>query len=443
MREIRCGIEIVLPWILASLTVSSVAGDQDQKTPQPSTAPEERIVTPEEVERAIHPPVLLPLRIIAYPHRLITSGMEKGLISFERNRLLPKFQLWSEEMRRRGVNTLFGGLGEGAGFGAGGAYQLGFGGRRPLQLLGRASFKGYQEFDIQWVQPLEKSELVLEASYQWRPQENLYGLGHRSLKSQRSNFALRQTWTGLRWELKPVQRVRVGSEYKRAWLLALEGRNPAFSSSGEFFPQLAGLGEQTELHSVGVYFDADLFQGEYLWGANAHWGASYQHGAEGARLRYFRYEIQLEGRMPVREGHSAIVGQASIELNRERGGSPPLPFYLLPHIGGSSTLRGFALDRFYGRNIMLMALEYRYRLHPNIQALLFFDEGQIFNRTSELSWLNWHRNYGLGFKLLAGASTYVRVEYGRSKEGFQFHLSFGDRERRPLGGPIRYGTYRR
>ncbi|NWG13018.1 MAG: hypothetical protein HXY20_05725, partial [Acidobacteria bacterium] len=49
----------------------------------------------------------------------------------------------------------------------------------------------------------------------------------------------------------------------------------------------------------------------------------------------------------------------------------PTPFYLLPHIGGSSTLRGFNLDRFYGKSILLFSLEYRYRLHPNYQTFLF------------------------------------------------------------------------
>ncbi len=78
---------------------------------------------------------------------------------------------------------------------------------------------------------------------------------------------------------------------------------------------------------------------------------------------------------------SAFVGQANFELTRERHDSSPIPFYMLPHIGGSSTLRGFALDRFYGRNLALLSLEYRYRIHPFVQVIPFFDEGQIFDRT--------------------------------------------------------------
>jgi hypothetical protein len=96
-----------------------------------------------------------------------------------------------------------------------------------------------------------------------------------------------------------------------------------------------------------------------------------------------------------------------------------------------------------GRSVAFLTLEYRYRLHPNIQAVPFFDEGQIFDRTADLEWTNWHRNYGFGFRFRLAGKTLLRIEYGRSSEGGQFHLIFGDRERPPLRGPIRYGAYKR
>jgi outer membrane protein assembly factor BamA len=147
--------------------------------------------------------------------------------------------------------------------------------------------------------------------------------------------------------------------------------------------------------------------------------------------------------MPVVSEQSALVGQFNLNLNHENGGSDEIPFYMRPHIGGSSTLRGFALDRFYGKNLMLMSLEYRYRVHPNVQAGIFHDAGQIFDRTGELTWFNWHRNYGLSFRFHSNYRTVMRMEFGHSREGFVMHLSFGERAPQPLGGAIRYGTYRR
>jgi outer membrane protein assembly factor BamA len=147
--------------------------------------------------------------------------------------------------------------------------------------------------------------------------------------------------------------------------------------------------------------------------------------------------------MPVRSGQSALVGQLALNVNHESNGSDPIPFYMRPHIGGSSTLRGYALDRFYGNNLMLMSLEYRYRLHPNFETSIFHDAGQIFDRAGELTWFNWHRNYGMSFRFHSNYRTIVRLELGHSREGFMFHLNFGDRAPQPLGGTVRYGTYRR
>jgi hypothetical protein len=220
------------------------------------------------------------------------------------------------------------------------------------------------------------------------------------------------------------------------------GTNPAFSSPDEFFPELPGFGRQIRLHSIGLYSDLAYLPGDYDWGGAAHLGASYQQGV-GNAVKYFSYETQLEGRLPILNGRSALVGEANVELNRERHGSEPLPFFLQPHIGGSSTLRGYALDRFYGKNLALLTLEYRYAVHPNAQAAFFFDEGQIFDRTSELSWLNWHRTYGFGLRLKSVRGTVLGMELGRSGEGWSLHITFGGRERRPLSTPVRFGKYRR
>ena len=92
---------------------------------------------------------------------------------------------------------------------------------------------------------------------------------------------------------------------------------------------------------------------------------------------------------------------------------------------------------------MMLSLEYRYSIHPNFQASVFHDAGQIFDRHSELTWFNWHRNYGFSLRLHSNYRTVLRLEYGHSTEGSAIHLSFGDRAPQPLGGAVRYGTYRR
>lgn len=373
----------------------------------------------------------------------MSSGMEKGLIAFEQHKIRERFRSFNEMLRSRGVEGIFGGSGEGSGIGGGGTLTFNFGKAQKLRFMGLMTIKRYQEFGIQWSKEISAGKFIIEGSHQYRPQENFYGLGHDSLESQHTNFALRQSWAGIRLEVTPSNRTGLGLIYRLSRSKALPGQNELYASPSLYFSDLPGYGTYTRLQTAGFYFDLDYLRDEYQLGGAGHWGVTYHESLDRSKVRFFAYEMQLEGRLPIFSKSSVLVGQANMELTRARGGSDPVPFYLLPHIGGSSTMRGFALDRFYGKNLILLSLEYRYRIHPNIQAVPFFDEGQIFDRGSELGWLNWHRNYGFGLRFRTVRGTVLRIEYGRSGEGNTFHLIFGDRESPPIRAPIRYGAYKR
>ena len=160
--------------------------------------PDERIVTPDEVREAGRSPGLAPIRIVSYPFRIVLRGMENGLVTVEKDHLRERLQLWQERLREIGAAGLFGGFGEQTGFGGGGSYTVGHSDFQKLTFLARGTFAHYQEFDARWTLSPPKTEFTLAASYQWRPKENFYGLGHSSLKSQHTDFALRESWIGAR-----------------------------------------------------------------------------------------------------------------------------------------------------------------------------------------------------------------------------------------------------
>jgi len=149
--------------------------------------------------------------------------MERGFIAFERHRVRERMNLWTEELRHHGVEVRLGGSGEGAGFGGGGTYTYRAGKSNRLQFLGLETTKDYQEFGIQWRSATPAGSVIAESSYQWRPDENFYGIGHNSVRNKHSMFALRQTWASLRWEYQVKGRVRWGALYRAAWISALRG----------------------------------------------------------------------------------------------------------------------------------------------------------------------------------------------------------------------------
>ncbi len=199
---------------------------------------------------------------------------------------------------------------------------------------------------MRWTASSPRTEFTVAASYQWRPNENFYGLGHRTSKADHTDFALRQSWVGAHLEFAAPRYIRVGFEDKWISTRAATGQNPLTASTAEVFSDLPGFGKLLRLNSTGTYVDLDFSQGENGWTGKAHLSASYQHGLNESRLRYFNYEGVLEGRMPVRSGQSGFVGHLALNVTHERSGSDPIPFYMRPHLGGSSTLRGYALGSF-------------------------------------------------------------------------------------------------
>jgi hypothetical protein len=139
--------------------------------------PQDRIVTAEDIARATH--TSWPWRMLSYPQNRVAAGMERGLIAFEKHKMRERFAEWNERLRARGVAYRFGGSGEGAGFGGGGTFTV-----KSVSFLGLATFKGYQEFGVQWTAPLGTGRLIAESSYQWRPEENFYGLGHNLIQGE-------------------------------------------------------------------------------------------------------------------------------------------------------------------------------------------------------------------------------------------------------------------
>jgi len=118
-----------------------------------------RIRAPEEI-RETRPPLLAPLEVLSWPFHKVSTGMERGFIAFERHKIRERASLWTEELRRHGLEARFGGSGEGAGFGGGGTYTFNAGKSNRLHFLGLETFKDYQEVGIQWVSATPAGSLI-------------------------------------------------------------------------------------------------------------------------------------------------------------------------------------------------------------------------------------------------------------------------------------------
>ena len=98
-------------------------------------------------------------------------------------------------------------------------------------------------------------------------------------------------------------------------------------------------------------------------------------------------------------------------------GDQATPFYLLPSLGGGSSLRGFSSFRFTDRNSLLLQAEWRIIANRFFESAVFYDAGKVAARTSDLDLNHLKSDYGFGVRFHAPLATVLRVDVARSNEG--------------------------
>jgi hypothetical protein len=136
-----------------------------------------------------------------------------------------------------------------------------------------------------------------------------------------------------------------------------------------------------------------------------------------------RYEAEGAQFVPVADSRIvlAVRGWLAASAAADDG---VVPFYLLPSLGGSNTLRSYADYRFHDRNMVVLNAETRVALFTHVDAAVFFDAGNVAPRLADL---NLDRtSYGLGFRLHTERTTLARFDVAHGGEGWRFLLRMND-----------------
>src|SRR5262249_20892258 len=122
---------------------------------------------------------------------------------------------------------------------------------------------------------------------------------------------------------------------------------------------------------------------------------SFNKSAPGQGFEYWKYRFVSQHFIPLsNDGRKIIAAGGMVETNQATSGQQ-VPFFDMPVLGSSRTLRGFDNFRFRDKNAVLLNLEYRYRIWPAMDWGLFVDEGQVAPRLGDLAWSGFHTGYGV------------------------------------------------
>ncbi|MEJ2721344.1 MAG: BamA/TamA family outer membrane protein, partial [bacterium] len=397
----------------------------------------ERIVEKKE-NGPVKKAVMVPVKIVAFPFVLMGKGMEATLLAVEENNLVVRAEAYRRILEQRHLRILYGVGYDGAGFGGGVEWSPPKGLLKPV-FSGAISYKLYQVYRIRLgLSPLFAESLGVsgEARYRYLPQEDFYGIGPNARQQNRTNYKLEQivaplSLTGaffskaLRWD--------AGVEYSSSHTYS--GDDNEWPSTETVFTraEVPGLGVAVEQVTTSVALSyLGLDNPDDPWsGVHIKTLAAWAEDVEGPTYDYWRAYAEFYGFLPLlgrgnRFGPRSAIGlRAYVDLNKPAHTGGAVPFFDMPRVGGSQTLRGFREFRFTDNNAAVINIEYKYPIESLLEAVLFWDEGQVFGETADFDLSDFRSSYGGGIRAVFHGNVFVRLEVARGAEGSRVIFKFG------------------
>jgi hypothetical protein len=341
------------------------------------------------------------------------------------------FESLDEGFRRYDVTPQIGGVVSGSGIGLGFTHTLWHEGQSAVRWSALGTSEGYFQLAVIHETVLNGNERFrLRTGFLHRDlaQEDFFGLGLESERSDRTDYSLKETAVGteLDFPLSETLGLRVGADLRR--IRSASGENPGLPSPEvRFAPAaIAGYGESFTYGTVG----ASLF-----WDTRDEPGYPRRGSLIQGDLRQFiglgtgdpgfrRFGIEISNALPLPGHDHGLVTRFRADW-LDHGSETEIPFFFTRGLGGSHSLRGFPLNRFRGEDLVLATVEYRSAILPGkLDAVVFWDTGGAYRSFSDLRLGGLQHSFGAGIRVLRRDRILLRLEVAQGSEGPRFLISF-------------------
>ena len=317
---------------------------------------------------------------------------------------------------------------------SGGGFTLGMGRANYVSAYNfidaRASwtFSNYKRAEVEFVAPRmfnRRGHLSILGGWREATQVGFYGIGNDTSEDDRTSYLFQQPYGSALFTLYPNRKVLMlqgGVELSR-W--SQEPGKGSFPSVETVYTPAAlpGLDARvTYLHTQGTIgldwrtSPGYSRRGVYL-GATLH-DYNDRDGDFGFQLM----EYESIQHIPILRETWVLSFHQRVQTSSEKDGQQT-PFFMLPALGGGSSLRGFASWRFRDQHSLLLQAEWRIMINRYLDLAFFYDAGKVAARTKDLDLDDLKDDYGFGLRFHGPFATPLRVELSRSRES-KFSLTF-------------------
>jgi len=287
-----------------------------------------------------------------------------------------------------------------------------------LDLRASYSINAYKRGEAEFVAPRlfnRRGELSVLGGWREATQVSFYGIGPDTSQDRHAFYAFQEGYGSALLTVRPTRRyflLRGGVELAR-WTPepAREG-----VTSAETVHVLPGVDTtSTYLHTQGtIGFDwrpaPNYARRGGFYGITAH-----DYHDRNDRFSFHQVDYEVVQHVPILREAWVISLRGLAETTYPKEGQD-MPFYLLPHLGGGSTLRGFDSWRFRDRSRLLLQAEWRIMVNRFVDTAVFYDAGTVAARAADLDLKGLKDDYGFGVRFHTPFQTALRVEIARSNE---------------------------
>lgn len=284
------------------------------------------------------------------------------------------------------------------------------------------------------VLPLDDDRVSVGTQIRWQDltQINYFGEGPDSLAENRSEYRLKSVNTVGYTIVRPRPWLQVHGRV--GWLSSPELLQPAgaFSrgnpSTIEVFPtdpvyQLAA--QPDYLHGDAAVVVETRDEPGYPTRGGVYRAAASRYADQGFdRFSFARYEAEAAHFIPIGADDNFVFAVRGWLVGTSTGAGQLVPFYLMPSLGGSNTLRGYNDYRFHDRNLAVLNTELRVAMMEHIDVVGLFEAGNVAARFGELNLDK--KSYGVGVRVHTRTATLARLDLARSDEGWQIVFRMND-----------------
>jgi hypothetical protein len=330
---------------------------------------------------------------------------------------------WAETYLTTGVrfHPFFQSAYSGGSFTLGAGYKSYVSSYNTVDVRGSYTILGYKRIEAEFLAPRlfsRESQLSIVGGWREATQVGFYGIGMATSVDDRADYDFKQPYGVATLTVRPHHVVFLQGSFEASQWDQGPGQGNRQTVDDVYSPgTLPGLGAKiTYLHSQGTV-GIDTRAAPAYARRGGFYGVTFHDFTDrDSHFGFTQMDYEAIQHIPILREAWVLSFHGLVSTTGLKSGEE-IPFFMLPAVGGGSSLRGFSSWRFRDRNSLLLQGEWRIMVNRFIDTALFYDTGKVTAHTSDLDLDGLKNDYGFGIRFHGPTATALRLDLARGNEG--------------------------